>query len=209
MRFTTEVARSALQFFTPIAIAAWTVSSFFLLRHYERMQLVLELERQNHEAMTRDEISQAQLALALLPTVATADADERRKAIRLLGSVAPRFAERIAPVLASEAQAIGDHTLATVAEQVTTEARSRQAINEFEVHLRNAETYGRVGRHEQATREALASYRAIPAALGKSVDASLVAAARKSYEEGDFRTAWTYLSDALATVPNGIEGRDQ
>jgi hypothetical protein len=201
MRLTIDAARSALPFLTPVAIAAWTVSSFFLLRHYERVQLELHLERQNHDAMMRDELSQAQLALALLPTLATADHERRTEAVHLLGAVAPRFAERIAPVLAREAGATGDDTLAAAADQVVAEIRTRQALDDFKVHLRNAQTYGRVGRHEQAAREALAAYRVMPAELAGSVDTTVIAAARKSCEEGDFRAGWTLLSEAFAAVP--------
>jgi len=168
-----------------------------LVRYHEERSSERQVQLQAEQSRIQRELSQAQLAAGLLPSITKGTAQERAAALEVLSSVAPDLGTRIAQTLQATATTAGEQQLA---QRLEKSSRLNRSTQDFTWQTDLAKQYRRAGLQAQAARAYLEAFERAPEELRKQIDAKLVAEARANYDRGNFAIATRQLEEAYQSL---------
>ena len=156
----------------------------------------LELQRKTTEQ---------EIVVDLLPYLVSDDAQQRERALRAIGSLAPGIAPALVEALQSTPE-IDDR----VAQEIQTLSTRSLESQKVELHRANAQRYQDLGLNAQAYREYERALRSLPPNLVETVSQAKLKEAEENYERGNWATAARLIGEALdeseaATARNTID----
>jgi len=160
--------------------------------------LKAQIENQQALAKAQRQISEAQLALGLLPNILKGSGDERRLALMILSSVAPSTAERVSEILLAHSESQADRSFIG---RIVETSRVNTQEQEFWDRLTTARKYMQDKTFDAyAYRAYLEAYRIIPGRFRKMVDDQKVRQADRYYVASEFDAAAQQMDKAFEHV---------
>ena len=181
--------------FIPFVALAWGILSWFLIRYHEDKAAQRQAQTALATMQEQRRVSNAQIAISLLPNLMKGTESERRSGLLILASVDPDFANRISSVLAANENGSINKELAHEVNRVVSETKTEQT---FFQRLERARTFQQFQLYAQADREYISASDAVPARF--TLDATLIRNGKTKYAEGAFAEAANIFEEAFRGI---------
>ncbi|HEY6764295.1 MAG TPA: hypothetical protein VI386_05945 [Candidatus Sulfotelmatobacter sp.] len=182
-------------FIVAVATLVWTVVSWWLLQYHEQRASEKQAQAAVESRTLQREISGAQLATSLIPSLTKGTEPDRRIALLVLASVAPDIAENISTTLAQNAKTPGEKQLVQEATDISKQSKEGR---DFLQHLENARIYQRFQLYGQADHEYISASGRIPSRF--SVDRKKIDDAKSAYSSDRFFEAARIFEEAFRGI---------